>query len=247
MEIRILNDSKEAGFMAANKAAELLRSAVEIRGSARFMVATGESQFEFYNAILKMDIPWNKIEIFHLDEYVGLDDTHPASFKKYVKERFVSHIEPKDVYYLNGNMDTESCINFLNVKATESPIDVVMIGFGTNAHIAFNDPPADFETTIPYKVVKLDDKCKMQQVLEGWFESIESVPLEAISATVNFIKSCKNIVSLVPYKVKAQAVKDILESKEITPMIPGTAIKDHENWFLYLDRDSASLIDMSKI
>lgn len=247
MELRILENVQEAGYLCARKAADILTDCVNRNGYARFMIATGQSQLEFYNAILQMDVPWEKIELFHLDEYVGLDETHKASFVGYIKERFVRHIHPLAVHYIEGTKEIGPMIEELNKAVSEKPVDVVMIGFGENAHIAFNDPPADFESTDPYRLVTLDERCKKQQVGEGWFATVDDVPKQAVSASVNFIKSCKNIVSLIPYRVKAEAVKAVLEAKEVTPDIPGTAIKDHPNWFLYMDRESSSLLDMSKL
>lgn len=247
MEMRIMENVREAGYLCARKAADILKDCVEKNGCARFMIATGQSQFEFYNAILKMDVPWEKIEIFHLDEYVGLDETHPASFVGYIKERFARYIKPLAIHYIEGTRELGPMLAELNRLALEKPVDVVMIGFGLNAHIAFNDPPADFEAADPYRVVTLEERCKLQQVGEGWFPTVDDVPRQAVSASVHFIRSCRNIVSLIPYKVKAPAVKAVLEAREPTPDIPGTAIKDHPNWFLYLDREAASLLDMSKI
>lgn len=247
MEIRIMQNAHEAGQLAGKKAAELLTEAVLSNGEARFMAATGQSQLPFYEGLLSQNIPWNKIEIFHLDEYCGLPETHPASFQKYIKERFIAHISPKAVYYINGAADIDSQLRFLNKKAVEKPIDVGMIGFGENAHIAFNDPPADFHTPTAYHIVNLDSKCKQQQVGEGWFAHIDEVPKQAVSASVPFIQSFKNIVSLIPYNVKAPAVKSVLEASSTMSEIPGTALLKHPSWFIYLDHESSSLLNLANI
>ena len=247
MDIRIMQTAKEAGLLAGKKAAELLTQAVLEKGEARFMSATGQSQLPFYEGLLSQNVPWDKIEIFHLDEYCNLPDTHPASFKKYIQERFISYINPQNVHYINGTADLDKTLHLLNSEATKKPIDVGMIGFGENAHIAFNDPPADFNCPDAYHVVTLDSKCKQQQVNEGWFSSINEVPQKAISASVPFIQSFQNIVSLIPYKVKAPAVKAVLESSEPTSMIPGTALLSHPSWFIYLDHESSSLLDLPKV
>lgn len=247
MEIRILQNAKEAGRLAGEKAAQLLREAVEKQGEARFMAATGQSQLPFYEGLLAQDVPWEKIEIFHLDEYLGLPESHPASFRKYIKERFVSQITPKSVFYIDGTGDPAQVLAFLEEEAGKKPMDVGMIGFGENAHIAFNDPPADFCSPHLYHVVDLDRRCRMQQVGEGWFSSLEDVPGQAISASVPFICSFRNIVSLIPYSVKAPAVKSVLESSEKTEQIPGTALLDHPSWYLYFDHAATSLLDLSKV
>lgn len=247
MEIRIMQNAHEAGQLAGKKAAELLNQAVALNGEARFMAATGQSQLPFYEGLLSQHVSWDKIEIFHLDEYCGLPDTHPASFKKYIKERFVAHITPKAVYYIDGTSNIETQLRFLNDKAVEKPIDVGMIGFGENAHIAFNDPPADFHTSTAYHIVNLDSKCKQQQVGEGWFSHIDEVPKQAVSASVPFIQSFRNIVSLIPYNVKAPAVKSVLEAPSAISEIPGTALLEHPSWFIYLDHESSSLLTLSKI
>lgn len=247
MEIRILPTANEAGKMAGEKAAELLNDAVNRQGEARFMSATGQSQLPFYEGLLSCDVPWEKIEIFHLDEYCRLPVTHPASFQKYIRERFIANITPKSVHYIDGTGDLTAMLDYLNKEASKKPIDVGMIGFGENAHIAFNDPPADFHCPDAYHIVTLDDKCKRQQVGEGWFPTIEDVPAQAISASVPFIRSFRNIVSLIPYQVKAPAVKAVLESPVQTESIPGTALLDHPSWFLYFDHASTSLLDLSKV
>lgn len=240
MRLSISDNSIEMGKKAAQKVAELINDCIEEKGEARIMVSTGMSQFEFFDALIAMDIPWDKIEIFHLDEYVALPVTHAASFRKYLKERFVDKVGSKRMNYINGEENLDSVIMEMSARLTEKPIDIGIIGIGENAHIAFNDPPADFETTAAYHVVELDKKCRMQQVGEGWFASIEEVPQYAISVTVHQIMSCRNIVSVVPHKVKANAIKLTLETNGVTNMIPATKLKEHDAWYLYLDEASAS-------
>lgn len=247
MEIRILQNPAEAGELAAKKTAAILCEAVEKNGSARLMAATGQSQFALYDALLKLEIPWEKIEIFHLDEYVGLPKAHPASFQKYIKERFVDFIHPKAVYYIDGLADMAEFVPKLNKIAAQAPMDVGMIGFGVNAHIAFNDPPANFQQKDPFTIVELKETCKQQQVGEGWFPTTADVPARAVSASVPFIQSFRNIVSLIPHRVKADAVKKVLEAKTVTPDIPGTALLSHPNWFLYLEPASACLLDLNQV
>lgn len=243
MECNIFTTSQEMGKHAAEKVADLIRKTVSEKGKARLLVSTGQSQFEFFEEITKMeDIPWESVEIFHLDEYIGLPITHPASFRKYLKERFIDKINPAEMHYISGEGDIAATIAEVTESIRKSPIDIGIIGIGENGHIAFNDPPADFDTKNAYHVVTLDEKCRMQQVGEGWFGSIEEVPKQAISATVPQILACRTIVSIVPHKVKAEAVRNTLESPEVTNLIPATALRNHERWYLYLDADSASLL-----
>lgn len=242
MKLSISQTSNEMGRKAAERTEELIGKAVSERGEARILVSTGQSQFEFFDALIKMDIPWDKVEIFHLDEYVGLALTHEASFCRYLKYRFIDKIGSTRMNYISGEGDTKKTIADMTARIREKPIDVGIIGIGENAHIAFNDPPADFETTASYHVVKLDDKCRSQQVGEGWFAAIEDVPQYAISATVFQIMACRSLISVVPHKVKAAAIQKTLETDAVTNAIPATKMREHGNWFLYLDADSASLL-----
>lgn len=179
--------------------------------------------------------------MFHLDEYINLDENHPASFRKYLKERFTNKVQLKKAHFVDGNGNVSQNIEALTEAVRKSPIDVGVIGIGENAHIAFNDPPADFDTEEAYKVVQLDDRCKMQQVGEGWFPDIDAVPKEAITMTVKQILKCKAIISCVPYKVKAKAILDTL-TEPINNMVPATILKTHSDWHLFVDEDSASLL-----
>ena len=242
MQCSISATSQEMGKRAAEKVAELIRETVREKGKARLLVSTGQSQFEFFEEITAMDIPWESVEIFHLDEYIGLPITHPASFRKYLKERFIDKIGPAQMHYISGEGDIAAVIDEVTESIRKSPIDIGIIGIGENGHIAFNDPPADFETKAAYHVVSLDVRCRMQQVGEGWFGSLDEVPRQAISATVPQILSCRTIVSIVPHKVKAEAVRNTLEAPAVTNLIPATALREHPRWYLYLDADSASLL-----
>ena len=245
MKLSISQNSVEMGKKAAETVAEMIRRYVNEQGEARIMVSTGQSQFEFFEALVSMDIPWNKVEIFHLDEYVDLPLSHPASFRKYLKERFIDRISGGMMHYISGEGDVEAMIAEISAAISEKPIDIGVIGIGENAHIAFNDPPADFDTKAAFHVVKLDDKCRRQQVGEGWFATVDDVPQYAISATVSQIMTCKNIVSVVPHKVKADAIHKTLETDGVTNMIPATIMKQHDNWLLFADEDSAALLSAS--
>ena len=242
MKLSISRTSDEMGRKAAEKTAALIRQTVSEQGEARILVSTGQSQFEFFEALIQMDIPWDKVEIFHLDEYVGLPVTHGASFRKYLKERFIDKIGSARMNYIDGEGDTDKVIADITARIQEKPVDIGIIGIGENAHIAFNDPPADFETTASYHVVELDERCRRQQVGEGWFAAIEDVPRYAISATVSRIMACRYIISVVPHKVKAAAIQKTLETDGVTEAIPATKMREHGNWYLYLDEDSASLL-----
>lgn len=242
MSVKILQDSKALGESAAAYIADLIVKAINEKGNARLLLSTGASQFDTLEALRKHDIAWEKVEMFHLDEYVDLPQSHPASFRKYLKERFVNFLNLKDVHFVNGEGDIRKNICELKDEIRKAPIDVALIGIGENAHIAFNDPPADFETKEAYIVVNLDDKCKAQQVGEGWFETLNDVPKQAISMTVYQIMQSKVIVSCVPHKVKSEAVKLTLKN-DVTNKIPATILKTHDNWTLFIDINSASLLD----
>jgi len=242
MEISISKDKEELGKKAATYAAEIIKKCIDKNGKARIVLSTGASQFETLQELVQKEIDWEKVEMFHLDEYIGIPERHPASFRKYLKERFVDVVGLKKVNFVQGEGEIEKNLLNLTREIRKEPIDLGLIGIGENAHIAFNDPPADFATTEAYIVVNLDEQCRNQQVGEGWFASLEEVPKQAISMTVHQILQCNVIISSVPDKRKAEAVKRTLES-EITNTIPATKLKTHDNWSLFLDKDSASLIN----
>lgn len=242
MKAKVLKDSKELGREAAKFCTEILKKTIAEKGEARLLLSTGASQFDTLSALIESDIDWSKVEMFHLDEYVNLSESHPASFRKYLKERFVSKVNLKAAHFVNGEGDIKANIEKLTAEIRKAPIDLALIGIGENAHIAFNDPPADFDTKEAYIVVNLDDKCKMQQVGEGWFATINDVPSQAISMTVYQILQSKIIVSCVPHKVKANAIKLTLEN-DVTNTIPATALKTHDNVNLFIDENSASAVD----
>ena len=203
------------------------------------MLSTGASQFEMMDALTKMPVDFTKVTMFHLDEYVGLPITHIASFRKYLTERFVNRVPLKEAVFVNGEGDVVANIDYISHRVKEAPIDVGVIGIGENGHIAFNDPPADFDTEAAYKVVTLDERCRKQQVGEGWFATIDDVPKQAISMCVKQIMSSRCIVTVVPHAVKAEAIKNTL-AQDINNMVPATIMKSHPHWDLYLDADSAA-------
>jgi glucosamine-6-phosphate deaminase len=239
MQIHIAKTSEEMGIAAANKAAEVIYNYIEKQGYARIVLSTGASQFTFLKALADKKIDWSKVEMFHLDGYVGLPETHPASFRGYLRERFLSYAPVAKAYLVNGEGDVVANIAELSMEIGKATIDLALIGIGENAHIAFNDPPADFETMDAYKIVDLDDECKAQQVREGWFESLDTVPKQAITMTVQQILTSKTIISCVPHQVKANAIRNMLQDG-ITNLVPATILKTHDDWWLYLDEASSS-------
>lgn len=239
MNIHVYKTTQEMGEEAAKLIAAKLNEAIEKNGEARLLLSTGASQFEMMDALTKMPVDFTKVTMFHLDEYVGLPITHIASFRKYLTERFVSKVPLKEAVFVSGEGDVEANIAYISKRVKEAPIDVGVIGIGENGHIAFNDPPADFDTEAAYKVVTLDERCRRQQVGEGWFATIDDVPKQAISMCVKQIMSSKCIVTVVPHAVKAEAIKNTL-AQEINNMVPATIMKSHPHWDLYLDADSAA-------
>lgn len=241
MIISISENAAELGSTAAHFAAEKLNQAIRINGEARMVVSTGSSQFETLSALLNEKVVWEKVEIFHLDEYIGLPVTHPASFRKYLYERFINHIKVKAFHSVDVEGSIEQEIKKLTEEIRKKPVDLGLIGIGVNGHIAFNDPPADFDTREAYIVVNLDNECRMQQVNEGWFKSLEDVPAQAVSMTPWQIMQCKTIISCVPHKVKATAVRNTLLNK-VTEIVPATMLKQHSDYHLYIDKNSSSEI-----
>jgi len=237
------NTPEELGKKAAKHTASLLRQYIGQNGTARLVLSTGASQFNTLNALLEEDVDWKKVELFHLDEYINLPPTHPASFVKYLKERFTSKAQLKAVHFVDTAGDVDELIDKLTREINERPVDVGLIGIGENAHIAFNDPPADFDNDNAFIVVTLADSCRRQQLGEGWFPTFEDVPSKAVTMTVKQILKCRHIISAVPFKVKAQAISDTLTSPEITPLVPATALRNHSDATIYIDKDSASLLN----
>lgn len=243
MNIFICKSSKQLGEAAAAEAAMCIQEAIEAHGKARIILSTGASQLTMLDALVRQSIDWARVEMFHLDEYVGLPETHKASFRKYLRERFVEVVHPGRAHLVDG---TPEGIAALTEALRAGPVDLGLIGVGENAHIAFNDPPADFDTNEAYIIVALDDRCKAQQVREGWFTSLEEVPSHAVSMTVRQILKCRRIISCVPFSVKADAVRDML-CEPVTNLIPATILKEHFCLSLYVDEDSFAKVNPSAI
>ena len=245
MKIVLCEDDKILGHKIAGHIRRLINRTLKEKNHARMFVSTGASQFTTFEELIASDIDWSKVELFHLDEYINMSDTHPASFIKYLKERFIDKLKVKfkKIHFVDTTSGVENIIAKLNEELSREIIDVGVVGIGENGHIAFNDPPADFDCGDAYKIVTLDEACRKQQLGEGWFKTFDDVPKEAISMTPKQILKCTHIISAVPYKVKAKAVYDTLTAKEITNMVPATILRTHSDWTLYIDKDSASMLD----
>ena len=241
----VIGETKQAmANRAARDGADHLRRALAERGEANIIVATGASQFEMLAELVRADgIDWHRVTAFHLDEYVALPITHPASFRLYLWQRFVTKLPtpPRAFHFIDGEADPDAECRRLSQIIVRHPIDVAFVGIGENAHLAFNDPPADFETDHPYIVVSLDEACRRQQLGEGWFKTLDDVPRRAISMSVRQIMKSGAIVCTVPDDRKARAVKAAVEGP-VTPDVPASILQRHENAVLYLDRPAATLL-----
>jgi len=241
--LRVFNDRVVLGQAAAEQAAAAVRRALAERGYARIIAATAASQLEFLDALTKAPgIDWSKVEAFHLDEYIGLPVSHPGSFRRMLLEQLVQKTGIVNYHLLDGDaadpMDTVRCVG---KQLASLPVDIAFLGIGENGHIAFNDPPADFETEEPYIIVNLDEACRQQQVGEAWFADISQVPKRAISMSARQILKAKEILAVVPGPRKAQAVKACFEGA-VSPMTPASILRTHLSATVYLDKHSASLL-----
>ena len=243
MLLKVFEDKISLGQAAAQQAATAIRKAIRDRGHARVIAATAASQLEFLSALTKTpDIDWQRVELFHLDEYIGLPITHPGSFRQMLMEQLVAKTGITRYHLLDGDAaDPSAVVREVGKQLASAPIDIAFLGIGENGHIAFNDPPADFNTDDPYIIVNLDEACRRQQVGEAWFADISQVPTRAISMSAQQILKAKEILAVVPDKRKAQAVKACFEG-DITPMAPASILRRHANATVYLDTNSASLL-----
>jgi glucosamine-6-phosphate deaminase len=244
MERFIYKTKSGMGAAAATQAAEIIRQAIRTKKQANIILATGTSQFETLKNLVAADgIDWQKVTMFHLDEYIGLPTDHPASFRRFLKERFVDKVPGlKEVVFVNGDAEDpqQECDRLKNIIAQHT-IDVAMIGIGENGHLAFNDPPADFVTFQPYIIVELDERCRKQQLGEGWFKTLEQVPRRAISMSIRQIAKSACLIVSVPEKRKAEAVKNALEGP-VTPTCPASILQQHNNCKVFMDEQAASLL-----
>jgi glucosamine-6-phosphate deaminase len=243
VDIAIFDTKQELGRAAAERAAAAIGEAIARAGEARVIAATGASQFEFLDALTATPgVDWGRVEMFHLDEYVGVPDTHPASFRRYLRERIVERVHPRTFHFLAGDAaDLSAECRRVGELLARSPIDAAFVGIGENGHLAFNDPPADFETEEPYLVVELDDACRRQQMGEGWFPSLEDVPRRAISMSIRQILKAREILCVVPDARKAKAVSECLDGA-VSSLHPSSILQTHPATTVYLDRDSAHLL-----
>ena len=246
MDVKIFTSRLELAQAAANEAAGLIRQAIAARSQTYLIAATGTSQFEFLETlVIQPGIDWGQVTFFHLDEYVGLPKTHPASFRRYLQERIVDQVQPRAFHLLNGDAsDPAAEGGRVGELISRQTIDAAFVGIGENGHLAFNDPPADFETEEPYLIVELDEACRRQQVGEGWFESIEAVPTHAISMSIQQILKARNVLCVVPDRRKARAVRDCLELA-VSPLHPASILQQHARTTIYLDTESAALLKSS--
>jgi glucosamine-6-phosphate deaminase len=243
MMIKVFDSKPEMARDAANRAADTIREAISERGEARIIAATGASQFEFLDALTKIsDIDWKRVEMFHLDEYVGVSGQAPASFCKYLRERLIDKVGLGKYHLLDGTQAPATVIERVSAEIRKAPIDIAFVGVGENGHLAFNDPPADFDTEEAYMVVNLDEACRKQQLGEGWFPSLADVPRQAISMTIKQIMKAKQILCIAPDARKANAIKACFNG-EMSPAAPASILQRHPNTTLYLDRESAALLN----
>jgi glucosamine-6-phosphate deaminase len=242
MLIKIFPDSSSLGQAMADEAATTLRDTIATQGRARIIAATGVSQIPFLKELTALPgINWRQVEMFHLDEYVGLPVTHKASFRKFLLERLIQPAGIERYHLLDGDGDVAAVCRQVGMELKAAPIDAAFVGIGENGHLAFNDPPADFITEKPYLIVNLDTVCRHQQVGEGWFKDLAEVPKQAISMSIRQILKARKIFCGVPDRRKAQAVKLCLEGK-ISPAAPASILRSHPDVTLYLDADSSSLL-----
>ncbi len=243
MLIKRFDEKREMAKVAAGQAASILRQAVKEGGKARIIAATGAAQFEFLEALTSLPgIDWKRVEMFHLDEYIGLPASHPASFCRFLQERLIQKTGITKHFLLNGEQDPAEVIRHTGEALCAAPVDVAFVGIGENGHLAFNDPPADFETEEPYIVVALDEACRRQQLGEGWFATLADVPQRAISMSIRQILKARKIICIVPGARKAKAVKACFDG-EISPLSPASILRTHADTTVYLDQHSAALLN----
>jgi glucosamine-6-phosphate deaminase len=240
--IKIFDDKSSLAQAAAGQAADALCECIRRQGQARLVAATGSSQFEFLDVLTSApDIDWSRVELFHLDEYIGLPMSHPASFRKYILERLIRKTGITNYHLLDGEGDPRVVARKVSQVLASGSVDLLFAGIGENGHLAFNDPPADFQTEEPYLVVELDEACRRQQVNEGWFAKLEDVPRKALSMSIRQMLRAKEIIVIAPDTRKAEAVKACVEGA-ISPMAPCSILREHANVTLYLDKNSAALL-----
>jgi glucosamine-6-phosphate deaminase len=247
MKLRLEPDRRAMSAAAARHAAASLRQVIARTGNARIVAATGASQLEFLQELTSQpDVDWPRVELFHLDEYAGVPESHPASFRKYLRENLIDRTGIVRYHFLDGQADLDDVRRRVGAELSREPIDVMFAGIGENGHLAFNDPPADFDASDPYIVVTLDEACRKQQVGEGWFARIEDVPTTAISMSIQQMLKAREMLVVVPDERKAAAVKAALEGP-MTPLVPASILRTHPDVTLYLDEPAASLLQKATV
>ena len=243
MKVVVHDDGDALGARAAEQGRLVIADAIARSGRAAIIVATGASQFAMLDHLVQADLDWSRVTAFHLDEYVGLPASHPASFRRYLHERFVARLpDLAEFVMVEGDApDLAGEVARLNARIASESIDVCFAGIGENCHLAFNDPPADFETEDPYIVVELDEACRRQQMGEGWFDSLEAVPRRAISMGIRQIMQSRQIILSVPDRRKAEAVRNAVQ-RPVSPLFPASILQHHKATTLHLDPASASLL-----
>ena len=237
MNVRVFQTRQELAQAAADRAAEVILGAIGERGRAFVIFATGNSQLDFLNALVrKASVDWSKVVLFQLDEYIGLPARHPASFAEFIRKNVLDHVRPEKAYLIE-----EYDARKISELVAHQTMDLAFAGIGENGHLAFNDPPADFDTEEPYLRVQLDRKCREQQVGEGWFPTFDDVPKEALSMSIRQILKSREILCVVPERRKAEAVRDCLDGP-VTPLHPASILQQHAGVTVFLDTESASLL-----
>jgi glucosamine-6-phosphate deaminase len=242
MTIKIFSSKADLAQTAADHAATTIRDAISRRGQARIIAATGASQFDFLEVLTTIpDIAWDKVEMFHLDEYIGMSDRAPASFSRYLKERLIDKVGLKQYHLLDGTQPPAEVIARVTSEIRKAPIDIAFVGVGENGHLAFNDPPADFDTKESFIVVDLDEDCRRQQLGEGWFPTLEDVPRQALSMTIHQIMQSDQILCIAPDARKAKAIQACFGG-EVSPLAPASILQRHPDATIYLDKESSALL-----
>jgi glucosamine-6-phosphate deaminase len=247
MQIKVFQSKKDLAQAAAAHAAILMREAISQRGTARIIAATGASQFDFLDVLTQTPaIDWGHVEMFHLDEYVGMSESDPASFCRYLRERLINKVGLKKYHLLDGTDDPAAVIKRVSAEIRKAPIDVAFAGVGENGHLAFNDPPADFDTDEAYMVVNLDEDCRRQQLGEGWFPTLAEVPRQALSMTIRQLMKAEHVICIVPDTRKAKAIRACFGG-DVSPLFPASILQRHPNAIIYLDPESSSLLPQAKV
>lgn len=248
MKFKVFDNKPLLSHDAATQAIKIIQQEIQKEGEIYLVLATGTSQFDVLSQLVQAPIDWSRVTMFHLDEYIGVSMDHPASFRKYLKHRFVDKVKGlKAHHFIQGDVsDPQQECRRLNQLISSRPVSLALVGIGENGHLAFNDPPADFDTEDPFLVVELDLACRQQQMREGWFKSIDEVPKTAISMSIHQIMQARHIICAVPDQRKAPAVRDCF-SGVVSNQHPASVLQQHSDCLVYLDQDSATLLKTEEI